>query len=244
MTAAQHQTIARAHTLMLRRGAWLDQKGDDYLLRLGADRRSRINMILDEAAFRALVQSPGLRTRQGGGWVARTAPGSARPSALPAGCPGHIEGERAITLADGQVVTRRANLGQSPIAWLARRKDQSGRPWLTQAQIAAGEHLRQEAEKALKGPSVTMRWDALPRSGTGSAARVETTEQSMAAAARVEAALTAVGPRLRGFVEHICIRETSLQTAEREHGLRPRQGKTLLKQGLQRLAEHYRFIPS
>ena len=37
----------------------------------------------------------------------------------------------------------------------------------------------------------------------------------------------------------ICLESSSLQLAERELGLRRRQGKTMLKQGLQALAEHY-----
>ena len=52
-------------------------------------------------------------------------------------------------------------------------------------------------------------------------------------------ALDACGPRLRPIVGRICIAGDSLQLAETGLGLRRRQGKTLLKQGLQALAEHY-----
>ena len=121
-----------------------------------------------------------------------------------------------------------------------QRKDQSGRPWLTPAEVAAGERLRAEAEIAAAGPSLTMRWDALPRSGSGGgAARVEPGDRALSASARVKAALDACGPRLRAMVEQVCIHGTSLQLAEQALCLRRRQGKTLLKQGLQALAEHY-----
>ena len=233
MSGALH----RARNLLVRRGAWIDERDGAYLVRLGSDRRARVNLALDEAAFRALIATPGLKVRPGGGWTARAA-GEAGIAPAP-GRPGLIEGERAVMEADGRLTFRRANLGESPIAWLARRKDQSGRPWLTPAEVAAGERLRAEAERAGSGPSLTMRWDALPRSGGGSAARVEPGDPALAAARRVEAALAAVGPRLRPLVERICIRGSSLQLAEQALSLRRRQGKTVLKQGLQALAEHY-----
>ena len=62
----------------------------------------------------------------------------------------------------------------------------------------------------------------------------------MGAARRVEAALSACG-RARCMVEHICIHASSLQAAEQGLGLRRREGKALLKQGLQALAAHYRI---
>ena len=107
------------------------------------------------------------------------------------------------------------------------------------AEVAAGERLRRDAELAGSGPSVTVRWDALPRSGGGSAFRAEPGDRAVNASRRVETALQAIGPRLRPFVVRVCLQETSLQLAEREAGLRRRQGKTILKQGLQALAEHY-----
>lgn len=231
--------LERARSLLQRPGAWLDQANGAYPLRLGGDRRSRVVLTLDEAAFRAVIERPGLRVRDGGGWLPRPANDHA-PVAPPPGRPGVIEGQRPVMEADGRLATRRANLGESPILWLARRKDQSGRPWLTPAEVAAGERLRAEAEIALSGPSLTMRWDALPRAGSGGGAtRIEPTDRALSASARVKAALDACGPRLRAMVEQVCIHGTSLQLAEQALSLRRRQGKTLLKQGLQALAEHY-----
>ncbi|WP_296175655.1 DUF6456 domain-containing protein [uncultured Brevundimonas sp.] len=233
--------LERARSLLDRPGAWLDQSGAAYPLRLGGDRRGRVVLTLDEAAFRALIERPGLRRRDGGGWLPRPrAVANSSPSPSPPGRPGLIEGERPVMEPDGRLTTRRANLGESPVAWLARRKDASGRPWLSPAEVAAGERLRREAEIALSGPSLTMRWDALPRSGSGGAtARVEPSDRALSASARVEAALNACGPRLRALVEQVCIHGTSLQLVEQSLFLRRRQGKTVLKQGLQALAEHY-----
>ncbi len=240
MSLPQKRMLERARSLLDRPGAWLDQSGGAYPLRLGGDRRGRVVLTLDEAAFRALVERPGLRRREGGGWLPRATPArntSLSPSSP--GRPGVIEGERPVMEADGRLTTRRANLGESPVAWLARRKDASGRPWLTPAEVAAGERLRADGEIALSGPSLTMRWDALPRSGGGSSARVEPGDRALSASARVEAALSACGPRLRALVERVCIHGTSLQLAEQGLSLRRRQGKTVLKQGLQALADHY-----
>jgi len=242
MSLPQKRMLERARSLLDRPGAWLDQSGGAYPLRLGGDRRGRVVLTLDEAAFRALVERPGLRRRDGGGWLPRPTPArntSLSPSSP--GRPGVIEGERPVMEPDGRLTTRRANLGESPVAWLARRKDASGRPWLTPAEVAAGERLRADGEIALSGPSLTMRWDALPRSGGGSSARVEPGDRALSASARVEAALSACGPRLRALVERVCIHGTSLQLAEQDLSLRRRQGKTVLKQGLQALADHYRI---
>lgn len=248
-------TLERARSLLRRPGAWIESGIDGqqaevgrggtgsntpYRLRIGADRRARVTLMLDEAAFTALIADPGLRSRPGGGWIARPALSVAAPSPEP-GRPGQIEGARDIIDADGLLVSRRANLGESPIAWLARRRDASGRPWLNPVEVAAGERLRLDAERAASGASVTMRWDALPRSGGGSCARVEPGDRALSASARVDAALNAVSPRVRALVVQICLNSSSLQLAEQALGLRRRQGKTLLKQALQALAEHYRI---
>ena len=229
--------LARARSLLSRSGAWIDGQGAGYGIRMGPDRRSRILLAIDEATFRALIETPGLKTRPGGGWVARP---ETRSSAGPApGRPGRVDGTRLVVDAQGRLIEHPANLGESPIAWQARRRDQSGRPWLGPAEVAAGERLRRDAETAGSGPSVTMRWDALPRSGGGTAMRPEPGDRAVNASRRVETALQAIGPRLRPFVVRVCLQETSLQLAEREAGLRRRQGKTVLKQGLQALADHY-----
>ncbi len=230
---------ARARGL-LARGGWIDIAGADgrYAVRLAGDRRGRPVMMLDETDFCVLIAPPGLRGRPGGGWAQR----ADRPAAdAPrAGAPGRIEGERAVMEADGRLILRRANLGESPIAWLARRKDAQGRPLLSPVEVAAGERLRLDAELAQSGPSMTMRWDALPRTGaSGSSARVEPGDRALAAGRRVARALEACAPAARAFVAEICIRQGSLQLAEQAAGLRRREGKTALKAGLQALARHY-----
>lgn len=230
--------LSRARRLLARPGAWIEATEDGYAVRVGADRRARVLARLDEAALRQLILEPGLRARPAGGWTLRR-PAAARSETTPEpGRPGVIEGVRAVIQPDGSLHTRRANLGHSPVAWLARRLDADGRPWLSTADVAAGERLGREAEAALRGPSLTMRWDALPRSGGGSATRAEPAVSALNAGRRVEAALAACGPA-RAMVEAVCIRASALQAAETGLGLRRREGKHLLKQGLAALARHY-----
>jgi hypothetical protein len=232
----------RARRVLARRGGWIEAAPGGYVLRVGRDRRMRVLLTVDETVFRELAQRPGLRVRPGGGWEARAAVSSPPPAPPEPGRPGLIEGFRAVMDDDGARVSRRANLGQSAIAWLARHKDADGRAWLAPREIAAADRLGREAEAAMRGPSVTMRWDALPRSGAGGAApgRAGPGASALAAGGRVEAALTACGTA-RGMVEAICIRASALQAAERDLGLGRRRGKTLLKTGLAALADHYRI---
>lgn len=239
-TGPVSRALERARRLLAGPGGWIESAGEAYALRAGPDRRSRVVLTVDETVFRRLVETPGLRARRGGGWVARRA--EAASAASEAGRPGVIEGVRTIMEADGEASTRRANLAQTPVAWLARRVGPDGRPWLEPVEVAAAVRLALEAETALRGPSVTMRWDALPRTGAGGGSRpgCEPGERALAAAAAVEAALSVCGPA-RGMVEQICVRATALQAAEQALGLRRRTGKTLLRQGLQALARHYRL---
>lgn len=232
--------LERARRLLALPDGWLEAAAGGYALRTGRDRRARVMLKLDEAEFRALAEAPGLKARGGGGWTA-PAPFT-HSTALPAaGRPGVTEGVRTVMEADGAVL-RRANLTASPVAWLAGRADADGRPWLSRAEIAAAEQLGLEAEAALRGPGLTMRWDALPRArSTGGARRREPGDAALAAARRMEAALAACGPA-RTMVRVICIEATPLQAAEQALGLRRRTGKAMLKQGLAALARHYRLI--
>ncbi|KQY84790.1 DUF6456 domain-containing protein [Brevundimonas sp. Root1423] len=234
--------VGRARRLLARPRGWIEAAPDGYVLRVGRDRRTRVLLTVEEEVFRALAANPGLKIRPGGGWVARAVSTAPSPPSPEPGRPGVIEGARAVVEADGAVTSRRANLGQSAIVWLARRADAGGRPWLAPREIAAADRLARDAEAAMRGPAVTMRWDALPRSGAGGDApgRNGPAASSMAAGLRVETALSACGPA-RGMVEAICIRSTALQAAERDLGLARRRGRALLQAGLAALADHYRI---
>ena len=226
----------RAAALLARPGAWLEAADGGYVVRAAADRRRRPALRLDEAAFAGLVETPGLRPRTGGGWTLR-APQARRPSPT-AGRPGVTPGERAVAEPGGGVAVRAANLGESPLAWLARRRDPQGAPWLSPVEVAAAERLRMDVEQARLIGRLTMRWDGQPRGG---GVPIEPAERARAAKARAAAALEAVGPGLRDMLERVCLVGSALEAAERELALPRRAGKTVLKLGLQRLAAHYRM---
>lgn len=231
----------RAAGALARPDAWLSAEGQGYEVRLGSDRRRRPLMRLDETVFAELTREPGLALRPEGGWrlarvrVAACPPREERPR------PGMIERERPVVTPEGRTEMRRANLGESPLAWLARRKGPDGQPWLSPAELMAGERLREDFERAGTLGRLTMAWDAGPRAKGGRGPGVDPLEHGVSARARIAAAMAAVGPQSRPVLEQVCFRGAALAVAERELKLPRRSGKRVLKLALQRLAAHYRI---
>lgn len=222
----------RAMRLLSRPGAVVEAQGVGYGVRLGASRRRSVMLVLDEAAFQALAREATLKVRPQGGWSMTARP---EPDAPPPGRPGVIEAD--VETSEGKV---RRNLGESPIAWLARRRDGQGQPWLTAVEAAAGERLREEFESLGTQGRTTMRWDLTPRV-SGGRPGLAPAERDHAARERIAKALAAVGPGLREILERVCLLGSALETAERSLKLPRRAGKTVLKLALQRLAQHYRM---
>lgn len=220
----------RAMRLLSRPGAVVEAQGLGYGVRLGASRRRSMMLVLDEAAFQALAREATLKPRPQGGWTMAERP---EPAALPPpGRPGVIEVE-----AEGGA---RRNLGESPIAWLARRRDSAGKPWLTPVEAAAAERLREEFETLGTQGRTTMRWDLTPRV-SGGRPGLAPAERDHATRERIAKALAAVGPGLREILERVCLMGSALEAAERSLKLPRRAGKTVLKLALQRLAQHYQM---
>lgn len=220
---------SRAERLLRRPGALIEVHGLGYVVRFAP--RRRVMLTVDEAAFRALARDGALAPRREGGW--RLIKPLAQP-APPPGRPGVIEGQRVVIEGSGEHVVLKANLGESPLAWLARRGG------IEPVEAAAGERLREDFQRAGSVGRLTMDWDAQPRSA-GGGPRLDPALRARAAKDRIAAALAEVGPGLREMLERVCLAETALQVAERELGLPRRAGKTVLKLALQRLAAHYRM---
>jgi len=223
----------RAMRLLSRPGAVIEAHGGGYGVRLGANRRRRVMLTLGDAAFAVLAREATLKTRPQGGWTMTARP---EPSSPPPGRPSVIEASVMIPEAPGPV---RRNLGESPIAWLARRRDKQGRPWLTTIEAAAGERLREEFERLGVHGRLTMKWDA--QRVDGGQPGLTPIERDHAARQRIARALAAVGPGLREILERGCLMGSALDAAEDALKLPRRAGKTVLKLALQRLAEHYRM---
>ncbi|MGC1494642.1 MAG: DUF6456 domain-containing protein [Sulfitobacter sp.] len=134
----------------------------------------------------------------------------------------------------------RYNLAESPLAALARRRDKSGKPFLREELVHAGERLREDFELAQMGTKVTQNWDRFLTPGTGSGPRSGGASDAPAdARARVATALADLGPGLSDVVLRCCCYLEGLETTEKRLGWSARSGKIVLRIALMRLKRHY-----
>ena len=134
-----------------------------------------------------------------------------------------------------------ANEGESPLAWLARRRGRDGRPYVEPHQLQAGERLRADFTFANLMPRTTSNWGdpmASVRDGSGRGV-AHATDTMIAARQRVHQALDAVGPEFGGLLLDVCCFLKGLEDVERERRWPARSGKVVLQLGLERLARHY-----
>ncbi len=147
--------------------------------------------------------------------------------------------------AEGQAPER--NLAESPLAWLARRKDKDGRPMLSEAEFDAGEKLRADFWFAQMTPRVTANWSQLLSGGGGSKGAPDIgpdiRDSVIAAHERVKRALTAVGPDLAGVLIDVCCHLKGLEVSEKASGWPQRSGKIILQIALRQLGRHYGMLP-
>jgi hypothetical protein len=132
------------------------------------------------------------------------------------------------------------NESESPLAWLARRKDSNGRPMLDAMQFAAGERLRADFTRAAMTPRIGANLTspvAHGRRGGGSAENFS--DLVIAAKERLDRALDAVGPEFSGLLLDVCCFLKGLETIEHERGWPRRTSKVVLGLALDRLARHY-----
>jgi hypothetical protein len=132
------------------------------------------------------------------------------------------------------------NEGESPLAWLARRKGRDGVPFLTPPLVEAGERFRKDVTQAQILQRVTANWEAAIASSRRAAdGGVNISETAIDARQRLSRAFAAVGPDLAGLLTDVCGYLKGLERVESERGWPPRSGKVVLKIALQRLADHY-----
>lgn len=140
--------------------------------------------------------------------------------------------ERTIEPDDGgRGRTVLVNLRESPLAWLASRG------LLSLDQLAAGERLRADHERAALAPRVTMRWESRVDGGGGG---LDPTEARLAAKRRFHAAVDAVGPGLGDVLWRVVCAGEPLPAAEAALGWPKRTGRVVLGLALDRLVRHYR----
>ncbi len=131
------------------------------------------------------------------------------------------------------------NEAESPLAWLARRKDKDGRAMLDPASFAAGERFRADFTLAGLQPRVTSDWSN-PVSGAALGDRgMHISDVMVAARQRLDKALDALGPELGALVIDVCGFLKGLEVVEAEQRWPARSAKVVLGIALARLAAHY-----
>ncbi|MDX2259426.1 MAG: DUF6456 domain-containing protein [Hyphomicrobiaceae bacterium] len=134
----------------------------------------------------------------------------------------------------------------SPLAWLARHKDRTGKPYLAPHEIEAGARLASDFEKGAMTPSITSRWSPIGAGG-GAGPRADRElllqDAALGARERVRRALAAVGPELSGLLLDVCCHLRGLEEIERANRWAVRSGKVVLRVALAQLARHYGIRP-
>jgi hypothetical protein len=260
-------TVRRIVMALTRRGAYLLVTPDEAALFSDRNNYSAPLAMLDIAAFQALVAAGWVELSPRGTWLlaktGRDAVRRARSGAdagLDDGMPDAEPAEPvAATAAADQCRTQplsgHAKLAperpgtdrDSPLTWLHRRRDQRGRPLLSDQAYDAGERLRADFWFAAMTPRITASWS--PVASDSNARRSAPGRESdmpdnvLAAKERVRRALAAVGPELSGILIDVCCHEKGIEAAEREVGWPVRSGRIVLQLALERLARHYGLRP-
>ncbi|WP_157961614.1 DUF6456 domain-containing protein [Acuticoccus kandeliae] len=212
------------------------REGDDRAVRLKAEEGE---IVLDRDLVRTMLSEGLLERRQGA--LARTTAGRAHlRRALSAGEGAFAAQHQAPAEREVAGGTRVAvNAAESPLAWLATRKDRDGAPLITEAQYRAGRRLHRDHSRARGEARVTQSWDA---SGVRSEARrdgLSVSEGAMEARRRVVQALDTVGAGLAEILVLVCCEEMGLEAVEKRLRWPARSGKVVLRLALDRLANHY-----
>lgn len=129
--------------------------------------------------------------------------------------------------------------GESPLAWLARRKGRDGQSLIAPSQLQAGERLRRDFTAARAMPRLGVDWQR--QGGSAGAAGLHVTEMQIAARQRLRQALNAAGPEFAGLLLDVCCFLKKLEDVERERHWPVRAAKIVLQLGLARLARHYGY---
>lgn len=245
--------ILRLLTLLARRGAWCQSAG-------GASGGLSPTVYVprhDGAHALGSVDAGTLQAALRSGWLVA----ASDPSCWRLGDSGRMYLKRALSGAadirrqepatkerrarprTGLVTEPGVNPCESPLAWLSRRKDKDGNPFISRLEFEAGERLRADFWYGQMTPRVTANWSpvaARGRGGRGGAdAAANQTDNVLAAQERVRRALAAVGPELAGVLVDICCHLKGLEQIERRAGWPQRSGKVALHFALMSLARHY-----
>lgn len=146
----------------------------------------------------------------------------------------------SVSAPDGEAIVL-ANLAESPLAQLVRRKTRDGKPFLNVREYQAGERLRADYTRGQIMPRLGANWVASVSSGRRASGGgiADLTDAALGARQRVDNAIAAVGPELSGVLIDVCCFLKGLELVETERGWPVRSAKIVLKTALGVLARHY-----
>ena len=157
-----------------------------------------------------------------------------------------VKAARVAKTPDGAANARTPER-EGPLAWLRRRRNKLGQPFMSEAQIGAAERLASDFWHGGLMPRVTANWSAAaPRSrmrrptpGIG----VEASDAALAARQRFYKALSAVGPELSRILVEVCCHEVGLEAIEQAAKWPQRTARVVLDLALKELARHSGLLP-
>ena len=133
----------------------------------------------------------------------------------------------------------RFNPKESPLMWLARRRNSRGVTHISATQFMAGERLRRDYTQAGLTPAMSANWSGLPVAASRNQSRLHETERMLDARQRLRAALSACSTTEANLLLDLCCFLKPLEQVEKAYGFRSRSGKHRLSDALTRLARHY-----
>ena len=132
-------------------------------------------------------------------------------------------------------VGTRYMVAENPIMSLSRRKDKTGKPFISREQLAAGENLRQDFVLS----DVTAH--ELRQSHENLVVPQRNIPKGVAAARRrLKLAIDDLGPGLADVALECCCFQNGLEVTEKKMGWSSRSGKIVLRIALTRLIKHYK----
>ncbi len=237
--------MARALQRMAAQGGVLAPLADarSYGVFARGDRRRSPLVRIGAGDVRDLVSAGAIVSAPCGGYVlteagrARAARSAAAPGEAYAAQHGAIV-DRAVMDEAGAVGKARGYDGERTLRRLAQMRDGLGRPWLSEAELAAAARLKADWERGQVGLVRGSDWSAPPK---GAARRGAGFDGALAAHCdarrRAGEALLSLAAPLRAVVERVVLREEGLETLERLEAWPARSGKLALKLALAQLAE-------